>query len=226
MLKKKHILVIDDDDRLSNLLKNFLFKNGYLVDAALDTEKARIKMSSILYDLLILDVMMPKESGLTFAKNLKNVNSIPILMLSAMGEAEDRIKGLKVGVDEYLAKPFEPEELLLRIENVFKRNISLPNTANSIILGKCFLDLTSNSIIYKNLKVKLTINETKILIFLFKRLGSSVQRSELASIIQVSDRAIDVVIKRLRNKISIIPNQKNMVLTSRGIGYRMELDIQ
>ena len=123
MLKKKHILVIDDDDRLSNLLKDFLFKNGYLVDAALDTQKARIKMSSILYDLLILDVMMPKESGLTFAKNLKNIHSVPILMLSAMGEAEDRIKGLKVGVDEYLAKPFEPEELLLRIENVFKRNI-------------------------------------------------------------------------------------------------------
>ena len=121
MFQKKHILVIDDDEKLRQLLKSFLFGQGYLVDTSEDTHTARIKMSNILYDLIILDVMLPRESGISFAEKCKNIINIPILMLSAMSEVEDRIKGLKTGVDEYLCKPFEPEELLLRIENIIKR---------------------------------------------------------------------------------------------------------
>ena len=134
MFKKSHILVIDDDKRLRDLLMSFLFEKGYLVDSSFDTNSAKKKMSNILYDLIILDVMLPNESGIIFAeKNRKKIN-IPILMLSAMSEVEDRIKGLKTGVDEYLCKPFEPEELLLRIENIIKRTSTYTEKGNSLLL--------------------------------------------------------------------------------------------
>ena len=112
MFHKKHILIIDDDEKLRKLLKSFLFEKGYLVDTSENTNSAKIKMSSILYDLIILDVMLPEESGISFAEKNRNIINIPILMLSAMSDVGDRIKGLKTGVDEYLCKPFEPEELL------------------------------------------------------------------------------------------------------------------
>ena len=135
MFKQKHILVIDDDQKLSNLLKSYLNGQGYHVDLAENTVVARDKMCSIIYDLLILDVMLPKESGLVFAAKLKKIDKIPILMLSAMGNTNDRIKGLKTGVDEYLSKPFEPEELLLRIENIIKRNKQIIEEVNLIKIG-------------------------------------------------------------------------------------------
>ena len=154
MFKKRHILIIDDDERLSKLLKSYLFKKGYLVDSSKDTASAKIKMLNILYDLLILDVMLPKESGLSFAMKNRNLINIPILMLSAMSDAEDRIKGLKTGVDEYLCKPFEPEELLIRIENVIKRrNVDL-SKANTIMLGECIFNSKENSILHNEQIIK------------------------------------------------------------------------
>ena len=224
MFQKKHILVIDDDQKLRKLLKSFLFEKGYLVDTSKDTQDAKIKMTNILYDLIILDVMLPKESGITFAKKNKNILNIPILMLSAMSEAGDRIKGLKTGVDEYLCKPFEPEELLLRIENIIKRRSVLKIEANTIILGDCTFNSKNHHLIYNKKKIKLTFNESKILFHLYRNSNSAVRREELANILQVSDRTVDVIVKRLRAKIHKIPDHQNLLLTSRGIGYKMEVD--
>lgn len=225
MLNKRHVLVIDDDNRLSELLKSYLFRKGYLVDSASNTMKARNKIENIFFDLIILDVMLPDESGLTFAKILKKNNNIPILMLSAMGEPEDRIKGLKTGVDEYLAKPFEPEELLLRIENILKRRTKVNRLANTINLGVYTLNINKNLLIYERSEIKLTLNEVKILLNLYKNAPLSVRREELAKELEVSLRTIDVVIKRIRNKLIKLPNHQSLLLTVRGIGYKMDLNI-
>ncbi len=222
MHKQKHILVIDDDKKLGSLLKSFLTKKGYLVDLVENTFSAREKMLNIIFDLLILDVMLPEESGLTFASNFKIINDTPILMLSAMSNASDRIKGLKTGVDEYLSKPFEPEELLLRIENVMKRSKTIVQEVNSIKIGIFNFDIIKNFLSKKNKSVKLTVKETKVLLCLYKNLGNDVKREKLADEINVSVRTVDVLIKRLRSKITSLPTSKNILLTSRGIGYKLD----
>ena len=222
MYKQKHILVIDDDKKLGSLLKSFLTEKGYLVDFAENTLVAKQKLFSIIFDLLILDVMLPKESGLSFASKLKTNNDTPILMLSAMGTPRDRIKGLKTGVDEYLAKPFEPEELLLRIENVIKRNQSTQQEVNTIKIGIFSFDINKDTLSKESASVKLTVKETKVLLCLYENLGNDVEREKLANKINVSERTVDVIVKRLREKISSLPNSKNFLLTSRGIGYKLE----
>ena len=223
MLFEKHILVVDDDERLSHLLKSYLFKKGYLVDSSVNTSIARKKMSCILYDLIILDIMLPNENGLKFATYLRKRSNIPILMLSAMGEVEDRIKGLKTGVDEYVSKPFEPEELLLRIENVLKRENVKNNSSNSIELGNLTFKTDSRLLIFNGENIKLTASESKIIIFLYNNLSNSVRREDLAALLNVSFRTVDVIIKRLRFKIREIPNVESLLMTSRGIGYKMEI---
>jgi len=222
MHKQKHILVIDDDKKLGSLLKSFLTEKGYLVDFVENTTSARERILNIIFDLLILDVMLPKESGLTFALNFKNTNDTPILMLSAMSTPNDRIKGLKTGVDEYLSKPFEPEELLLRIENVMKRNQSIDQEINSIKIGVFSFDVIKNYLSKKNTSVKLTVKETKVLLCLYKNIGNDVKREKLADEINVSVRTVDVLVKRLRSKISTLPSSRNILLTSRGIGYKLD----
>ena len=222
MYNQKHILVIDDDQKLSNLLKSYLNEQGYHVDLAENTDVARDKMHSIVYDLLILDVMLPKESGLVFAAKLKKFNKIPILMLSAMGNTNDRIKGLKTGVDEYLPKPFEPEELLLRIKNIIKRNKKIVEEVNLIKIGTFSFNNYKNILYKKKIFIKLTIKEAKMLLYLYKNTGNDVERDELAKEINVSTRSVDVLVKRLRSKILSLPQSKNILLTSRGIGYRLD----
>ena len=222
MHKQKHILVIDDDKKLGNLLKSFLTEKGYLVDFVENTLIAKEKLFNIIFDLLILDVMLPKESGLLFASKLRASNNTPILMLSAMSAPRDRIKGLKTGVDEYLAKPFEPEELLLRIENVIRRSQSIKQEINIIKIGFFSFDVNKNILSKKNASIKLTVKETKVLLQLYKNLGNDVKREKLASDINVSIRTVDVLVKRIREKISSLPNSKNFLLTSRGIGYKLE----
>jgi len=225
MFKKKHILVIDDDKRLRNLLISFLFEKGYLVDSSHDTNSAKTKMSNILYDLIILDVMLPNESGISFAKKNREKINIPILMLSAMNEVEDRIKGLKTGVDEYLCKPFEPEELLLRIENLIKRTYTFTKRSNTVLLGDYIFNSKENILEFGNQNIHLTNNESRILFHLFKNSNTAVKREVLAKLLNVSDRTVDVIIKRLRTKISKSSNNQNLLLTSRGIGYKMQLDL-
>ena len=222
MYKQKHILVIDDDKKLGSLLKSFLTEKGYLVDFVENTLIAKEKLFNIIFDLLILDVMLPKESGLSFASKFRASNDTPILMLSAMSAPRDRIKGLKTGVDEYLAKPFEPEELLLRIENVIKRSQSIQQEINIIKIGFFSFNVNKNILSKKNASIKLTVKETKVLLHLYKNLGYDVKREKLASDINVSIRTIDVLVKRIREKISSLPNSKNFLLTSRGIGYKLE----
>ena len=222
MYKQKHILVIDDDKKLGSLLKSFLTEKGYLVDFVENTLIAKEKLFNIMFDLLILDVMLPRESGLSFASKLRASNDTPILMLSAMSAPRDRIKGLKTGVDEYLAKPFEPEELLLRIENVIRRSQSIQQEINIIKIGVFSFDVNKNILSKKDASIKLTVKETKVLLYLYKNLGNDVKREKLASNINVSIRTIDVLVKRIREKISCLPNSKNFLLTSRGIGYKLE----
>ncbi|MDA9558506.1 response regulator transcription factor [Alphaproteobacteria bacterium] len=222
MFNQKHILVIDDDQKLSNLLKSYLNEQGYHVDLAENTSVARNKMYNIIYDLLILDVMLPKESGLVFATKLKKFDKIPVLMLSAMGNTNDRIKGLKTGVDEYLPKPFEPEELLLRIENIIKRNKQTGKEVNLIKIGTFSFNNYKNLLHKKSCSIKLTIKESKVLLYLYKNTGNDVERDELAKEINVSTRSVDVLVKRLRSKILSLPQSKNILLTSRGIGYRLD----
>ena len=166
--------------------------------------------------------MLPKESGLSFASKLRASNNTPILMLSAMSAPRDRIKGLKTGVDEYLAKPFEPEELLLRIENVIRRSQSIQQEINIVKIGFFSFDVNKNILSKKNASIKLTVKETKVLLHLYKNLGNDVKREKLAIDINVSIRTIDVLVKRIREKISSLPNSKNFLLTSRGIGYKLE----
>jgi len=170
MFKQQHILVIDDDKKLGSLLKSFLSENGYLVDVVENTMEARSLMNNIIFDLLVLDVMLPKESGLAFATNIKKKNSTPILMLSAMSNASDRIKGLKTGVDEYLSKPFEPEELLLRIENVVKRNNVTLQEINTIKIGIFNFDVIKNLLSKNMSSVKLTVKESKVLLYLYENI--------------------------------------------------------
>lgn len=222
MYKQQHILVIDDDKKLGRLLQSFLTEKGYLVDLVENTSYARKMMLNIIFDLLILDVMLPKESGLTFATSFKKTNDTPILMLSAMGNPSDRIKGLKTGVDEYLSKPFEPEELLLRIENIIKRNHSSNQEINSIEIGVFNFDVIKNILSKKNASIKLTTKEAKVLLYLYKNLSIDVEREKLAEEIDVSIRTVDVLVKRLREKINSLPNPKNILLTSRGIGYKLD----
>ena len=222
MYKQKHILVIDDDKKLGSLLKSFLTEKGYLVDFVENTLIAKEKLFNIMFDLLILDVMLPEESGLSFASKLRASNDTPILMLSAMSAPRDRIKGLKTGVDEYLAKPFEPEELLLRIENVIRRSQSIQQEINIIKIGVFSFDVNKNILSKKDASIKLTVKETKVLLYLYRNLGNDVKREKLASNINVSIRTIDVLVKRIREKISSLPNSKNFLLTSRGIGYKLE----
>ncbi len=222
MYKQKHILVIDDDKKLGSLLKSFLTEKGYLVDCVQNTLIAREKIFNIIFDLLILDVMLPKESGLSFASNFRKSNDTPILMLSAMSAPIDRIKGLKTGVDEYLSKPFEPEELLLRIENVMRRHQSIQQEINTIKIGMFNFDVNKSILSKKNASVKLTVKETKVLLCLYENIGEDVKREKLAEEINVSVRTVDVLVKRIREKITSLPNSKNLLLTSRGIGYKLE----
>jgi two-component system phosphate regulon response regulator OmpR len=222
MFKQKHILVIDDDQKLSELLQSYLSGQGYHVDLAESTYIARDKMHNIIYDLLILDVMLPQENGLVFATKIRKKDKVPILMLSAMGNTDDRIKGLKTGVDEYLPKPFEPEELLLRIENIIKRNKQNAKELNLIKIGSFSFNNYKNILHKKSSAIKLTLKESKMLLYLYKNIGNDVEREDLATEINVSTRSVDVLVKRLRSKILSLPQSKNILLTSRGIGYRLD----
>tara|TARA_Y100001954_G_C15381113_1_gene393383 strand:- start:45 stop:548 length:504 start_codon:yes stop_codon:yes gene_type:complete len=167
--------------------------------------------------------MLPDENGLKFATYLRKKSNVPILMLSAMGEVEDRIKGLKTGVDEYVSKPFEPEELLLRIENVLKRENLKKNSSNSIELGDSTFKTDSRLLIFNGKNIKLTSSESRIIIFLYNNLSNSVKREDLAELLDVSFRTVDVIIKRLRFKLREVPNVENLLMTARGIGYKMEI---
>jgi len=220
-----HILVVDDDDRLRELLQKFLTDSGFSVDTAHDSLIARTKIRVIQYDIIILDVMMPGESGLSFLQYLRTISKTPILMLSAIKETKERIKGLEIGADDYLGKPFEPKELLLRIEAILRRTDEryIKSSINSNITK--FGELTYDpklSIIWKQkYKILLTNKECELLNELIKLQGKVVNRNKLAQDLNLGSRKIDVTISRLRTKIETNPKNPRYILTIRGQGYSL-----
>ncbi len=216
-----HILIVDDDDRIRMLLQKYLHKQGYRTSVAENAEAARKKMEGLSFDLLILDIMMPGEDGLSLSQSLRETSDVPIILLTAKGEASDRISGLKTGADDYLTKPFEPEELLLRIDNIFKRRGRQP-TVEKVTFGPYDYN-SDNQLLTKNgERVRLTTGEIVLLDLLVKQGGGAVSRYQLSQNISAnSDRAVDVQITRLRRKIEENPAEPNYILTVRGQGYRL-----
>ena len=218
-----HILVVDDDNRLRELLKKFLKEHNFLVDSANDALIARNKIEVILYDIIILDIMMPGEDGLSLLKFIRTKSRTPVLMLSAMKETKERIKGLETGADDYLGKPFEPKELLLRIESILRRTeekmLKPKKNSNIVRLGELIYDPKSSLIWKNNQKILLTNKECELLNELIKLEGNSVNREMLAKNLNLGSRKIDITISRLRNKIEDNPKNPTHILTIRGYGY-------
>lgn len=224
-LAKPHILVVDDDDRIRQLLTRYLSQQGYWVSAAPDGASARTQMNMLRFDLAILDVMMPGESGLDLARFIRKTREMPVLMLTAMGDSADRIAGLEAGVDDYLPKPFEPRELLLRIAAILRRTgqAEKPATAGRLVIGPWVFDIAARCLYDQaGQAVALTGNEVALMTVLAEKPGLPVRREALAASLGLSggsDRTIDVQVTRLRRKLGDDPKLPMMVQTVRGQGY-------
>ena len=228
-----HLLVVDDDERIRSLLQQFLVQDGYLISTAENAEQARILLTGIEFDLIILDVMMPGQDGVSFTGELRNVgNNTPILLLTARGETEDRIKGLEVGADDYLPKPFEPKELLLRINAILRRmpvlkeDKMMPKTLD---FGNLRYNVARNELWDGENQVRLTTTESQLMKIFTSALGEPISRADLVmslgrDISLAQDRAIDVQITRLRRKIEVNPSQPRYLQTVRGAGYMLLFD--
>ncbi|MBT6884237.1 MAG: response regulator transcription factor [Rhodospirillaceae bacterium] len=216
-----HILVVDDDDRLRDLLVKYLSENDYLVSGARNAADARAKLKGLTFDLIVLDLMMPGESGLEFANDFRQTNSTPILMLTAMNESGDRIRGLEHGADDYLGKPFEPRELVLRIENILKRLPDRNPLPLEIRLGDVLFRPVRGELEISGRAIRLTDIEAALLGALAERSGEILNRDELINLTGTSGggRAIDVQVTRLRRKIERDPKLPRYLQTVRGKGY-------
>ena len=214
-----HILVVDDDDRIRELVKQYLEENNFLVTSAKDALDARKKLEIVKFDILILDIMMPGESGLSLTKEVKKKDSTPIILLTAKGETQDRIKGLELGADDYLGKPFEPKELLLRIKNILYK-IQKPILADEIYIGNTIINLKKLEIKINNKIKKINPQEKKVLEKMLESPGKIFSRDNIGKIINISkERTIDVMITRLRQKIESNPKSPKYLQTIRGSGY-------
>ena len=214
-----HILVVDDDNRIRELVKEYLEENQFLVTTAKNAEDAKKKLEILKFDILVLDIMMPGESGLTLTKEVKKNNYIPIILLTAKGETKDRIEGLELGADDYLGKPFEPKELLLRIKNILNKTKTdiLPN---EIHIGNTLINLKKLNIKLNNKIKKINTQEKKILENMLGSPGKVFSRNDIGKIINISkERTIDVMITRLRQKIESNPKNPKYLQTIRGSGY-------
>ena len=217
--KKFHILIVDDDDRIRDLVKEYLVENNFLVSTARDALDAKKKLEIIKFDILILDIMMPGESGLSLTKEVKKNNSTPIILLTAKGETEERIEGLEVGADDYLGKPFDPKELLLRIKNILNK-IQIPILPEEIYIGDALINLKKLNIKMNNKVKKINPQEKKILEKMLETPGKVFSRDDIGKIINISkERTIDVMITRLRQKIESNPKNPKYLQTIRGSGY-------
>ena len=225
-----HILVVDDDQRIRDLLGNYLRNNGYRVTTAENAEGARSSMRNLAFDLIILDVMMPGEDGLSLAKHLRTGSvHIPILMLTARADAEDRIEGLETGVDDYMPKPFDPRELLLRLKNILKRRVEAPppepSSPQEVRFGKFSFNVTRGELKEDGEPIKLTEMERNLMRCFASRPGGTVEREELAGLSgNESERSVDVQINRLRRKIEADPANPVYLQTVRGRGYIFYFD--
>ena len=216
-----HILVVDDDARLRGLLSRYLSENGFRVSTAADAGAARIQLAGMRFDLIVLDVMMPGESGLDLTRSLRGSNVVPVLLLTAMGEAADRIAGLEVGADDYLSKPFEPRELVLRIEAILRRS-GTGGADRKVVLGAFVFDIARGELSRDGVPVRLTSSEAALLKIFASNPGRTVNREELSRHSgEVSPRAIDVQVTRLRRKIEPEPKAPRYLQTVRGQGYAL-----
>lgn len=217
-----HILVVDDDDRIRNLLRKFLKDKGFFVSTSHNAENAREKLEEFVFDLIIVDVMMPHETGIEFTFNLRKTSEVPVLMLTAMGDVEDRISGLESGADDYLPKPFEPRELLLRVNNILNR--TKEKTSKIISFGNIKFDINKNRL-WGDEDIFITSNEAKLLKILLNANSETVLREELAKLCGgINERSIDVQITRLRNKIEKDPKKPLYLKTIRSKGYALFWD--
>lgn len=227
-----HILVIDDDQRIRDLLKRFLARNGYLVSVARDAAHATRLLESLAFDLLIVDVMMPGEDGYAFTKRMRDRIEVPILLLTARGETDDRIEGLEAGADDYLPKPFEPRELLLRVAAILRRAVpARPETEQpkALALGETIYDLARGELTRGEEPVRLTSTEQALMRVFSRQPNEPVSRMRLAEELggssgDVQERAVDVQITRLRRKIETDPKNPRYLQTVRGAGYMLTPD--
>jgi two-component system phosphate regulon response regulator OmpR len=216
---KNHILIVDDDDRIRNLLKDYLSENNYIVSTAENANQAKEKLQYIKFEIIILDVMMPGQDGYELTKEIKEKNKVPIILLTAKGEVENRIKGLELGADDYIGKPFEPKELLLRIKNIINKSTKLDLKSKHLI-GSAEIDLNKMTINFKNKIRKINNSEKKVLIEMLANPGTTYSREEIGKISGiVQERSIDVMITRLRQKLELNPKNPKFLQTIRGSGY-------
>jgi two-component system phosphate regulon response regulator OmpR len=218
-----HLLVVDDDRRIRDLLSRFLFAEGYRVTTAQSAADARAKLEGLRFDLLILDIMMPGETGFEFARKLRGASNVPILMLTARGEAEARIQGLEIGADDYVGKPFEPRELSLRVASILRRvRPAATPAAESVCFGEFLFHISRGELRRGDEVIHLTDREREMMRVLAATPGETVPRLALAGDgDSIGERAVDVQINRLRRKIERDPANPLLIQTVRGIGYRL-----
>ena len=225
-----HILVVDDDRRLRELLTRYLGDHGFRVTSAKDAADARAIMQMFVFDGIVLDVMMPGENGFDFARSVRKTIDIPILMLTALSQTDDRVRGLETGVDDYLTKPFEPRELLLRINNMMRRVVvasaleKAPTLPENVNFGQMSFHLERRELRANGNVIRLTDRERELLFLLASRLGEVVPRDDISMGDQANERTVDVQINRLRRKIETDPANPLHLQTVRGIGYRLLID--
>ena len=216
---KRHILIVDDDNRIRDLLKEYLNENDYIVSTSENAESAKLKVSQFKFDLIVLDVMMPGQNGYDLTKEIKQNIEVPIILLTAKGEVENRIKGLELGADDYISKPFEPKELLLRIKNIISKSKKI-NLNKTSYIGKASIDLNKMSIKLGGKTSSLNIAEKKVLTEMLSNPGKTYSRSQIGLISNITqERSIDVMITRLRQKIELNPKNPKYLQTIRGAGY-------
>ena len=221
-----HLLVVDDDARLRELLRRYLSESGFRITTAADAGEARANLASFAFDLVVLDVMMPGESGLALTRALRHEGRVPVLLLTAMGEPEDRVNGLEQGADDYLSKPFEPRELVLRIRNLLQRRPAADADRREVRFGGCRFDLVRSELFRGGDPIRLTAAEAGLLASLAQKAGEAVSREELSLSAQFSGsvRNVDVQMTRLRRKIERDPRFPRYLQTVRGTGYVLKPD--
>ncbi len=227
-----HLLIVDDDERIRGLLQKFLIRNGFLVSAARDAAHARRLLVGLDFDMIVLDVMMPGEDGVSLTRGIRETSQTPILLLTARSETEDRIKGLEAGADDYLAKPFEPKELLLRINAILRRmpELTPENSAPKLLmLGDFRYDIERGELWRGEELIRLTATESLLMRIFSAKPGEALSRSQLVEELgrdkgQAQERAVDVQITRLRRKLEADPKQPRYVQTVRGAGYMLAPD--
>jgi two-component system, OmpR family, phosphate regulon response regulator OmpR len=223
-LSEPHLLVVDDDARLRGLLRRYLSDSGFRVTAAADAGEARSNLASFAFDLVVLDVMMPGESGLELTRALRAEGRVPVLLLTAMAEPEDRVNGLEQGADDYLSKPFEPRELVLRVRNLLQRRPATDLAPKDIRFGGCRFDVVRGELYRGGDLVHLTAAEAGLLSMLAQKAGQAVSREELSISLSGNVRNVDVQMTRLRRKIERDQRFPRYLQTVRGTGYILKPD--